>query len=112
MHEGSIPECPVHDSDIVFRGLLSVLTRDAADEIKQHEKDILGVVRVLGDCSSQYQRERGKSMRAIVSEIYSPPRVTAATKLQREIKIILGFALDLTTADTDDRLWGFSTRPR
>ena len=46
-------------------------------------------------------------MRAVVSEIYSPPRVTAAAKLLPELKLILGFALDLTVADTDGRLWDF-----
>ena len=73
VHEGSILKCPVDDSDVELRELLNVLTRDAADEIKQHEKDILGFVTALGVCSSQYQRERDKSMRAIVSEVYSPP---------------------------------------
>ena len=46
-------------------------------------------------------------MRTVVSEIYLPPRVTAATKLLPELKIIPGFALDLTTADTDGRIWDF-----
>ena len=93
----------VDNSNVELRDLLIVLTRDAADEIRQHEKKIIGVVRALGGCSSQYQREHEKSIRAIVSEIYSPPRVTAATKLLPELKIITGFALDLTTADTDGR---------
>ena len=43
----------------------------------------------------------------MVSEIYSPPRVTAAAKLLPELKIIPGFALDLTVADSDGRLWNF-----
>ena len=33
--------------------------------------------------------------------------MTAATKLLPELKIIPGVALDLTTADTDGRLWDF-----
>ena len=41
--------------------------------------------------------ERAKAVRAVVSEIYSPPRVTAASKLLPELKLIPGFALDLTT---------------
>ena len=43
----------------------------------------------------------------MVSEIYSPPRVTAAAKLLPELKIIPGFALGATVADTDGRLWDF-----
>ena len=55
-------------------------------------------------------RERTKVIKAAVSEIYSPPRVTAATKLLPELKIIPGFALDLTTADTDGALWDFDSK--
>ena len=43
----------------------------------------------------------------MVSEIYSPRRVTAAAKLLPELKVILGFALDLTTSDSDGRPWDF-----
>ena len=91
--------------ELELRDLFSVLTRDAPDEIRQHEQEILGVVRALGVDSSQYQRERRKAIRAVVSELYAPPRVTAATSLLPELKIIPGFALDLTTADADGRLW-------
>ena len=65
------------------------------------------MVRALGGCANQYRRERKTAVRAIVSEIYSPPRVTAACKLLPELKIIPGFALDLTTADSDGKLWDF-----
>ena len=34
----------VDNSDVEPGDLLNVLTRDAADEIRQHEKEILGVV--------------------------------------------------------------------
>ena len=71
------------------------------------EQDIIGVVRALGGCANRYRRERRKAMKAVVSEIYSPPRVTAAAKLLPELKVIPGFALDLTTADSDGRLWDF-----
>ena len=40
--------------------------------------------------------------------MYSPPRVTAAaTKLLPELRVIPGFALDLTTSDVDGRAWDF-----
>ena len=43
-----------------------------------------------------------------MSEIYSPPRVTAvASKLLPELRIHPGFALDLTVADSDGKLWDF-----
>ena len=51
-----------------------------------------------------------RGIKAAVSEIYFPPRVTAATKLLPELRIIPGFALDLTTADTDGLLWDFDSK--
>ena len=49
-------------------------------------------------------------MKSIVAEVHSPPRVTAATKLLPELEIIPGFALDLTTADTDGKVWDFDDK--
>ena len=43
----------------------------------------------------------------LVSEIYSPPRVTAAAKLLPELRCVPGFALDLTTVDESGRPWDF-----
>ena len=50
----------------------------------------------------QYRRERRRGFKAIVSEVYSAPRTTAAVKLLPELKLVPGFALDLTTVDPDD----------
>ena len=52
-------------------------------------------------------KERRSSALKLVSEIYSPPRVTAAAKLLPELRCIPGFALDLTTADENGRSWDF-----
>ena len=67
-------------------------------------------IRALGSNGRKYVRERARGIKAAVSEIYSPPRVTAATQLLPELKIIPGFALDLTTADTDGLLWDFGSK--
>ena len=45
-----------------------------------------------------------------MSAVYSPPRVTAATKLLPELRLIPGFALDLITADADGALWDFNMK--
>ena len=45
----------------------------------------------------KYRRERKQALKAIVSEVYSAPRNTAALKLLPEFKLVPGFALDLTT---------------
>ena len=98
------------DEDVDLKELMSVLTRDARKEINELNAEILEVVQALGGSSGQYKRERQKGIKAVVSEIYSPPRVTAATKLLPELKIIPGFALDLTTADADGKLWDFDSK--
>ena len=57
--------------------------------------------------AGKYKRERKAAIRAVVWEIYSPLRVTAAVKLLPELRMIPGFALDLTVVDSDCRLWDF-----
>ena len=83
------------------------MTRDAVSELKEHDQAIMSVIGALGGNAGKYKRERKAAIRAVVSEIYSPPRVTAAAKLLPKLKMIPGFALDLTMADTDGRLWDF-----
>ena len=72
--------------------------------------EILSVVRALGGDQTRYKRERSRAITAIVSDVYSPPRVTAATKMLPELRLILGFALDLTTADFDRAHWDFDSK--
>jgi hypothetical protein len=42
-----------------------------------------------------------------VAEIYSAPRVTKTIKMMPSCEVLPGFALDLTTHDTDGRAWNF-----
>lgn len=97
-------------SEAEFKELLSVMTREVKEEIREHEREIVATIRLLGGCEHQYRRKRRKALRSIVVEVYSPPRVTAATKLLPELKIIPGFALDLTTVDADGKLWDFDDK--
>ena len=98
------------NTDEELRELMAVLTRDARKEIVEHDNEIMAVVRALGGDSQRYRRERSKAVKAIVAEIYSPPRVTAAAKLLPELRLIPGFALDLTTEDSDGRKWDFDEK--
>ena len=62
----------------------------------------------LGAPAKAYQRERSKAYNRIVSEIYSPPRVTRMVESMPELKLIPGMALDLTCVDPDDGTpWDF-----
>ena len=94
----------IESPEVELQELFNVVTRDIQEEVKQHENDIIGIVRALGGCANQYGRERKAAVRAIVSEIYLPLRVTAACKLLPELKILSCFALDLTTADSDGEI--------
>ena len=100
----------IDDDHTDLDSLMTVLTKDARKEIMKANDDIMGVIRALEGNGRKYMCERRRGIKAVVSEIYSPPRVTAATKLLPELKIIPGFALDLTTADTDGSLWDFDSK--
>ena len=63
-----------------MRELLSSMTRDAKYEIEEDEKDILALVRAMGGDQRRYKRERRSGLRAVISEVYSAPRITAAIK--------------------------------
>ena len=88
-----------------MREVLNNFNTDMKREAKELNVEIMQLVKNLGGSSTKYQRERKKGLQAIVSEIYSPPRVTAAVKLLPEMNCVPGFALDLTTVDEQGRPW-------
>ena len=98
------------EPDTEFKELLSVLQREERAQVAEANDDILAIVRSLGGDRGKYKRERAKALKAVVSEVYSPPRVTAASKLLPELKLNPGFALDLTTEDVDGRFWDFDSK--
>ena len=104
--DGATADSPETD----LKELLAVLQRDEKNEIIEANDENLSVIKTLGGSQSKYRRERKRAVKAIVSEGYLPPRVTAATKLLPELKCMPGFALDLTTADADGRLWDFDEK--
>ena len=82
------------NTDVDLQELMAVPRRDEKLEIEETSRRIMAVLSSLGANAARYRRERTKLIRAVVSEIFSPPRVTAATKLHPELSIIPGFALD------------------
>ena len=69
---------------------------------------MLNIIRELGGGEKRYTRERRRAVRGLVSEIYSPPRVTNAAKLLPEFGCVPGFALDITTVDENGEAWDFN----
>ena len=58
-----------------------------------------------------HARDKRQAVRRIVSEIYSPPLVTAEIVRSRNRHLLPGFAMDLTTCDpTDGKPWGFNSK--
>ena len=71
----------------------------------------------MGSSGKSYRRESSSAARRIVSEIYSPPRVTTLIRQLKSRHVMPGYAFDLTTVDTADGLpWEFNdpakTTPR
>ena len=110
-HEDSMDINAVdHNPETDLSELMRAMSQSEKDELVEDNREILAVIASLGGSKGKYRRERMRGLKAIVSEIYSPPRVTAATKLLPELRLIPGFALDLTTADTDGALWDFDSK--
>ena len=62
----------------------------------------------LGGSSKSYARDRKTAFRKVVSEVFSPPRVTAHLSRFPNKDLLPGFALDLTCVDPSDGLpWDF-----
>ena len=91
--------------DAPLRELMKMWDAGSREEAGETHGEIPSLIRQLGGCTAKYKRERGKAMGAIISEIYSPPRVSAVAKLCPSFGILPGFALDLTTHDDDGRHW-------
>ena len=57
----------------------------------------------------EHNKRRARARhRAIVSEVYSPPRVAAAARVLADLRIDPGLSMDITTTDEVGDAWGFS----
>ncbi len=87
------------DMSVGFIGSLSPNIDDEISEI---------LLQQLGG-TKRFIREKRQGYKKMVSETYSPPRVTKELKRSRNKYLVPGFALDLTVTDDDDgEPWDFS----
>ena len=94
------------DMNLGFIGCLAPLEEDG-DSISELLLD------QLGSCGRSFRREAKSAGRKIISEMYSPPRVSAELKKMRHKHLIPGFAFDLTVTDPDDgKVWDFSKKEK
>ena len=83
------------DAAMGFLGMLEPPADDGISEI---------LLQQLGSSGRSFNREKRASCRRLVSEMYSPPRVTAEIRRMNHRHFLLGFALDLTVVDPEDCL--------
>ena len=60
------------DEDVEFSEVLQAWTEDIKEEARQHDQEILKLIKALGGNSGKYRRERSKKLRAIRMEFYTP----------------------------------------
>ena len=92
--------------------LMSIWTIDGRDQVKQLDAEILKLIGDLGGSTRRFRRERQRQLKAIVSEVYSPARVTHAARLFPSYDCIPGMAFDLTTVGPDGVAWDFDDEDR
>ena len=72
------------------------------------EDEYVNLLGMLGAHTGAFKRENRKAYNRIVSEIYSPPRVTRMASSLPSPKVLPGYAFDITTNDPDDgEPWDF-----
>ena len=104
------PSIPVTIGDIQDR-LSGNCDNESVDLLDDDEYVML--LHDLGVDVRAQRREHRSASRRIVSEIYSPPRVTRLISSLPSVKLLPGFALDLTCIDPDDNQpWDFDKQEK
>ena len=74
----------------------------------QDDADYMYLISSMGASPGPFRRERRAASRRVVSEMYSPPRVTRAISTMPGCDLIRGFTLDLTCLAPDGGMpWDF-----
>ena len=77
------------------------------------EEQMNCIMAVLGADPKSFKREKRQAVRRLVSEIYSPPRITDMLRHMSNHNLTPGLALDLTTFDPDDgQPWDFGVKAK
>ena len=67
----------------------------------------------MGASGRQSRRDYGRAARKLVTDIYSPPRVTKLLSRVRSRHLMAGFAFDITVLDPDDgQPWDFNVKAK
>ena len=97
------------DVEMEFCGELNLMSElgQLEPSFNDHVSELL--LNQLGSSGKSFRREARNAGKKIVSEIYSPPRVTDLIRRIKSRHLLPGFALDLTVVDPEDGLpWDFT----
>ena len=97
------------DVDMDFIGNMEL--HDSLGNLEPETDDAVSqmLLMQMGSAGRAYRRDKASAARKIVSEIYSPPRVTALLRQLKSRHFMPGYAFDLTTVDPQDgKPWDFS----
>jgi len=102
------PEAPNNDVEMDFIGNINAVQGIGSLEPSFDDEVSALLLTEMGSSGRVRRRDGRKVVRKMVSEIYSPPRVTELLRKTRSKHLMAGFALDLTVLDDDGLPWDFS----
>ncbi len=96
------------DEDIGIMTVAELRKKIKTEVIKDEGEDVVQILALLGADPRSYRREKKQAVRRLVSEVYSPPRVTELLRHMSNHGLTPGLALDLTCTDPEDgKPWDF-----
>ncbi len=97
------------DVEMDFVGSMEL--EDGLGKLEPSIDDVISglILQQMGSAGRSYKRERRQTTRRILSEIYSPPRVTKLIQQSRHRHVLPGYAFDITVNDPyDNKPWDFN----
>ena len=117
LKEAGTRHCPSRDihenSTMTIDELIAKINLTEKRQEGHDEEQMNCIMAVLGADPRSFKREKRQAVKRLVSEIYSPPRVTDMLRHMSNHGLTPGLALDLTTFDPDDgQPWDFSVKAK
>ena len=95
-----------------LRDIVRLYCVEMRREARQRQNEVLLAVNQMGGDGCKYRRERARAARAVISEVYSPPRVGELAGRLTKYGCAPGLAFDITTCDEHGVPWDFSLPER
>ena len=104
----SIDQAWTRDVDLRDIGQIYKISERQAG--RERAEKISMLIHALGSSGQAYRREKARSARHIISEVYSAPRVTEMARRLPKYGLGPGLALDFTVNDEDGRPFNFNDK--